>query len=415
MTADLALDAAFTAVPADWATRRFRNVVERREERRGTRPLQLLSLASAGYLHPRTDATDRQQASEEGTQRCLVVRQGDLVVNPMWLTGGSVAVSGLEGAVSPDYRVFQPREDVHPRFLHHLLRSDAYMDQYRLYTRADTTFDRRVQQQDLNDMAIRLPPLEEQRRIADFLDDQVARIDKIVEARQQQISLLQAGFASALEELFMGASSRTRPLATLTDPRRPIQYGIVLPGPDFPGGVPIVKGGDVAAGRLNSIELKRTDPKIEAAYSRSRLTGGDLVISIRGSVGEIGVIPDELHGANLTQDAARIAPMGVDARWLRWVLVTPTVQSDIKKRITGAMVTGINIEALRRVAVPVADQEAQESLGRAAEALDASYTGHRLDALRSVALLKEFKQSLISAAVSGAIDLSVGSGPAVRA
>lgn len=64
-----------------------------------------------------------------------------------------------------------------------------------------------------------------------------------------------------------------------------IMYGIVLPRPDFPGGVPIVKGGDVSPERLNLERLNRIDLEIEARYARSRLAGGDIVYAIRGSIG----------------------------------------------------------------------------------------------------------------------------------
>ena len=49
----------------------------------------------------------------------------------------------------------------------------------------------------------------------------------------------------------------------LNDPLRPVMYGIVLAGPNFPGGVPIIKGGDVKPGRLSSDLLARTDPAID--------------------------------------------------------------------------------------------------------------------------------------------------------
>jgi type I restriction enzyme S subunit len=79
---------------------RFKSVLQRKEERRGQRTVPLLSLSSAGFLYPRTEESDRQQASDANVARCLVVDPGDLVVNPMWLTGGSIAVSDRRGAES---------------------------------------------------------------------------------------------------------------------------------------------------------------------------------------------------------------------------------------------------------------------------------------------------------------------------
>src|SRR5439155_10232049 len=95
-------------------------------------------------------------------------------------------------------------------------------------------------------------------------------------------------------------------LHRITDPRRPIMYGIVLPGPNVDEGVYIVKGGNCEPGRLRPELLSRTTFEIESAYARSRLRNQDVVFAIRGGVGAAQLVPGELEGANLTQDAARI-------------------------------------------------------------------------------------------------------------
>ncbi len=148
---NLAVDAAFRG-SRPLRGHRFKRVLRRVEFRVGDdRGAQRLSLSSAGHLYKRGGASDRQQASEATEERSLRVAADQLVVNPMWLTGGSIAVSDVEGALSPDYRVFEPeRREVDPRYLHHLLRSQPYRDQYNLFVRANTTFDRRIQQEDLD-------------------------------------------------------------------------------------------------------------------------------------------------------------------------------------------------------------------------------------------------------------------------
>ena len=72
-----------------------------------------------------------------------------------------------------------------------------------------------------------------------------------------------------------------QPLMRLTPDDRQVMYGIILPGPNVEDGIPIVKGGDVKPGRLDSATLNRTTPEIESKYVRSRLRGGDIVYSIK--------------------------------------------------------------------------------------------------------------------------------------
>ena len=131
--------------------------------------------SSSGLVAPRIEdgGLGRQAPAEETIEKYWVTRPGDLIVNPMWLTGGGIGVSNVIGAVSPDYRVYRLATDLHPRYLHYLLRSQPYRDQYQLYTRAETTFDRRVSKEAFHPMSILIPPLDEQRRIAEFLDEEV--------------------------------------------------------------------------------------------------------------------------------------------------------------------------------------------------------------------------------------------------
>jgi type I restriction enzyme S subunit len=249
--------------------------------------------------------------------------------------------------------------------------------------------------------------LEEQRRIADFLDAETSRIGYLRKLKSRQIRIMGEQHAARMDEVLCKHPDFAYcPLFRLVDENRPIQYGIVLPGPNYEGGVPILKGGDVAAGRLDPGRLSRTDPEIDHVYHRSRIEEDDLVMTIRGGVGEVVRVPAILNGTNLTQDTARIAPVGVEVAWLEAVLSTPSVQGQISSMVTGATIKGINIESLRRVSIPTPGRSEQVSLGNwAAEQKD-----RLIDSVgkigRTVDLLAERRQALITAAVTGQLDVT---------
>src|SRR5690554_4356598 len=172
--------------------------------------------------------------------------------------------------------------------------------------------------EDVADLLVTAPSLCEQAAITSFLDHETARIDALVEEQQRLIELLkekrQAVISHAVTKgLDPGVPMKdsgvewlgevpahwdVKSLMHLTPPDRKIMYGIVLPGPDFDGGVPIIKGGDVKPGRLSLDKLCRTDPKIEAKYERSRVECGDVVYSIRGGIGDAELVPEEIAGSN---------------------------------------------------------------------------------------------------------------------
>lgn len=106
----------------------------------------------------------------------------------MWLVGGGIGVTGMLGAVSPDYRVFRLTSG-DSAYFHELLRSQPYLDQYQLYTRSTTTFDRRVQQAHLDNLPVLIPPIEEQHRIVLTFVAESAAVRKLIAKAERFIEL----------------------------------------------------------------------------------------------------------------------------------------------------------------------------------------------------------------------------------
>ena len=97
------------------------------------------------------------------------------------------------------------------------------------------------------------------------------------------------------------------PLGSILKPGRGISYGIVQPGSaQDRGGVPIVRVADVRNGRISTQAPLCVDPAIEAAYARTRLEGGELLLTLVGTVGEAAVVPPELAGWNVARAVAVI-------------------------------------------------------------------------------------------------------------
>lgn len=127
----------------------------------------------------------------------------------------------------------------------------------------------------------------EQTAIAAFLDRETGKIDALVSEQEKLIALLkekrQAVISHAVTKglnpdapmkpsgiEWLGdvpAHWVVSPLKWLTDPKRPIMYGIVLPGPDVGEGIPILKGGNVKPARMNLESMARTTAEIEAPYA----------------------------------------------------------------------------------------------------------------------------------------------------
>ena len=262
----------------------------------------------------------------------------------------------------------------------------------------------------LNDQAamdLRIPVVTEtaQRAIADFLDAETARIDALIAEKRRMIELLNEHFAAALEDSVVREGGVETPLMHLVDVARRVMYGIVLPGPNMDEGVLLVKGGDVEAG-LDRERLSRTTPEIEAPFARARLRPNDIVIAIRGGIGAVAVVPPELDGANITQDVARIAPSKtVCGEWLYYMLQSPRVKARVQARVTGATIRGINIWDLKQVVISTPSRASQTELATRLRALAKRHNALTAALDRQVVLLHEHRQGLITAAVTGEIEI----------
>lgn len=158
-------------------------------------------------------------------------------------------------------------------------------------------------------------------------------------------------------------AGKTIPLNDLVEDDRPITYGILKPGTGCPDGVPVVKVKDMRDGVIDQSDLLLTTPALDYQYRRSRLRAGDLLISIRGSVGRMAEVPENLENANITQDTARLTiKPEYNKVFVRGVLESEPLQHDMERNIRGVAVKGINIGYLRVLGIPMCNRSEQDRL-----------------------------------------------------
>lgn len=257
---------------------------------------------------------------------------------------------------------------------------------------------------------IELPPLPEQRAIADYLDRETAQIDAFIAKNEELITLLTERRASAIVELV--GKHETVPLKRLVSSKRPLTYGILQCGEPVRNGIPYIGPSDLPGeGASPALEsLRRTTPEIAAGYGRSILQGGDIVVSIGPAFGRVGLLSDDLAGANLTQDTVRVAtrPEKINADYLVWVLSSRVAEDYWDYEILGATFRRLNLGTLGETPIPYPSLDEQqritvavaEAIAKIDEAIDV--------AKRTIELARERRAALISAAVTGKIDVGVG-------
>ncbi len=143
----------------------------------------------------------------------------------------------------------------------------------------------------------------------------------------------------------------------------PICYGILMPGKHVPDGIPVIKVRNFRKGQLRLDGLLRTSRSIDEEYTRSRLEKGDLLLSIRGSTGDLAIVPESLSGANITQDTARIRlNTNVFDMFVYFSLQGSLLQRQILINTIGQAVKGINIGEVRKLQLPLPPLSEQKKI-----------------------------------------------------
>jgi type I restriction enzyme, S subunit len=355
-----------------------------------------------------------------------LVQPHDLAYNKVRAWQGAIAVSNFRGIISPAYVVMRLRETQHARFFHYLYRTPQFAGEAERWSYDITSDMWSLRPEHFRLIYTVLPPVPEQIAIVRFLDHADGRVRRYIRAKQKLIKLLEEEKQAIIHRAVtrgVNPNVRLKPsgvkwlgevaehwevrrLHQVTDSTRPIMYGIVLPGPSVAEGVYIVKGGNCEPGKLRPDKLSRTTFEIEARYARSRLIGQDIVFAIRGGVGAAELVPPKLAGANLTQDAARIAAdAGVNPRWLLHAVRAPIFQEHVRSKIVGATVRGINIRDLKRVELVLPPSNEQTEIVQFIEGATTTLVTAIDRANREVSLLREYRTRLIADLVTGKMDV----------
>ena len=268
-------------------------------------------------------------------------------------------------------------------------------------------------QWDIKRLPLNLPPLDEQRRIADFLDAETAKINQLASLRAEQSAWFEEREASWRSRLFRQSKSGVLTRVKYLLRAKP-RYGVLVP--EFvDDGVPFIRVNNLP-GVISREGLAKIPEELSAQYSRTVTILGDVLVSVVGSLGKTTVITDDLVGANT---ARAVAVLRLKQKYPPLLFATWIGAPEFKRQ--ALLATGadsaqptLGMEDLANFSVrwPTDDAEQKEM----AEAADQ----HRMqtDTANSVincqlAVLAERRQALITAAITGQIDVTTAGGVAV--
>lgn len=327
------------------------------------------------------------------------------------------AVRPLDGLLDPD-------------FLSYLTQS-AYSRAYFESTGVKTTNLASTSSAKIRDFRVPLFSLTEQRRIADFLDVETARIDRLVGLRSTSIDLLKERLAANVDNLVRGGGelgqvpADYKPLGMIPAKWRQgrlrniecdVQtgpFGSQLHAGDYvEGGWPVINPANITPQGLRADPLVTVDDYTRKRLSRHVLKSGDVVFARRGELGRAGVIGEREEGWICGTGALRVrfATRGFDSGYFYRYLTIPAVRHYFEVFSVGSTMANLNSSILLGMPLLIPSMGEQAAIASACAAVEK-------ETQRAIAmigmqrtLLAERRLALITAAVTGQLDVTTARG-----
>lgn len=387
------------------------------DQRAGEDQPSLLAVSIHHGVVPRSTLTDDLPRAEDLSNYKLC-EQGDIVLNRMRAFQGAIGVSSVRGLVSPDYLVLRPDPSAEARYLHHLFRSKWFVGEMisRLRgiggTENGAVRTPRINPEDLGDIRVALPSLEEQRRIADFLDAETARIDRLA-GRYQKLSDLAVERARAvIDKALTGISTefsvpasavcsaivdcvnKTAPTSTDVTPYKMIRTSNI-------------RNGDVDLSETFSVERRVFIEWNRRGSPRS----GDILFTREAPLGQVGMLRTDTSvflGQRIM--LYRANENVIKKELLLYNFLGSHMDRQFRLLGAGSLHEHMRVGDCLKLRVYCPPRTQQDGLVAEIEAGRAKSLHLAKLAKRQLALLNKRRQSLITAAVTGQFDVSTASG-----
>lgn len=359
---------------------------------------------------------------------CTEVFEGDILISRLNDPIGRACLVpnlGCKIVTSVDNVIFRPDENYNKKYLVYLFSSKDYFKHTGNLARGTTM--QRISRGLLGNIRVPIPTLLEQVMIAIFLDHETAKIDNLIEKQQQLIELLKEKRQAVISHAV------TKGL----NPDVPMKYS----GVEWLGEVPahwqikrcknlfdfVTSGSRGWAGfysdegdlffRIANLTRDDINPKLDSIQyvtppkgsegERSKIKENDLLISITADLGSVCAADESISGGYVSQHVSLCRPGGLvsSSRWLAYFVLSDAAKEQFQGAGYGGTKVQLSLEDIRELFVAYPPKNEQEKIAfyldkRLTELDDLDYRAHNL-----IKILNERRTALISAAVTGKIDV----------
>ena len=396
---------------------------ECRDKNTGSRESNVLSLSYGRIVRRDVETNfgllpasfDTYKIVQDGN---LVLRLTDLQNDKRSLRVGRATERGI---ITSAYVCLQCGPRLDDRFTYYLLHAYDIAKVFYSYgggVRQSMKFD------DFKTVPIFVPPLQTQQAIADFLDGKTAAIDALCEKKARLLALLSEKRAALIHRAVTKGLDPNVPTKDSGVPwigeipahwhTRKLRYiasklqGRLLVQPHLyfqEEGVPIVFGYNIKKGVIDESGLSRVSFDADAAHAHARASEGDLFTVRVGAPGMTAVVPPSLDGCHFASIMWVHQHPRASSEWLCHAMNSPVVQGQIHAANYGATLGQFNIADAVDWVLPFPPKREQTTIAEFLTRTLESITRIEEAATRQIEHIREYRHALITAAVTGQLDI----------
>ncbi len=419
------------SLPQGWDVRPLVAVAKERRGNKnsGMRENNLLSLSYGRIIRKDIDTTEGLlPESFEGYQ---IVEPGDLVMRLTDLQNDKRSLrSGLcmeRGIITSAYLALNPVY-IEPRYFSYLMRA---FDTAKVLYPLGGGMRQSLKFEDIRALPVPVPPVEDQRRIADFLDDQVTRIDQAMSFREKQLQLVEGKLTAATASILSGGTSERESFGATTDEwitelpdnwtMQPLKHLVTSNNSGAWGeeeglltvDSPVATTAQISIDGSFAVDAMPIRSFTFADYERYSCEPNDiLVVKSSGSAtnvisGKCGLVREDTPTFVFSNFLLRLHAMSVlEAEWILEFLQSQFTRERVKRMVSVTTYPNLRTDEYLNALIPVPPSHEMELQVSELRAIREGMLHVRLDLTTSIKLLEERKRALITSAVTGRIDVT---------
>ncbi|TNH33170.1 restriction endonuclease subunit S, partial [Campylobacter helveticus] len=410
-------------IPAHWEVKRLRHIFKEVSIKKCGNEQQLCATQSYGVIPKKLYSYKTVEVISSDLNSFKLVKKDNFVISLRSFEGG-IEHSNYQGIISPAYTILEPQVEIYSFYFKFLFKSSFFISTLNIH-KIGIREGQNISYASLQYTPIPLPPLQEQKEIAEFLDKKCEKIQNYINKKQKLITLLQEKKQALINEavtkgLNPNIESKNSGIEYLGliphhwEVRRVATLGKFFKGSNISkndlqdSGVCVVLYGDIYT--KYEIKTKQFQSKIAENFAKDKtqILCGDLLFSGSGETKEdIGKCICYLGNekAYVGGDVIVLRQMGQDSLFLSYVLNSDYIKYQKAVISKGEIIIHIYASNLRDLKIPLPPLQEQKEIAAFLDSKVAQIDSVIEKTKKQIELIKEYKNTLINEAVCGRINL----------